>query len=57
MIKVLFIWEVKDVLKQYFLEKIDTKRVNLIFPETTEENYLIKEAIDSHVIVGWRPTR
>ena len=57
MIKVLFIWEVKDELKQYFLEKINTKRVNLIFPESTEENYLIKEAIDSHVIVGWRPTR
>jgi phosphoglycerate dehydrogenase-like enzyme len=56
MIKVLFIWEVQQELQAYWKERIDPSKVNLVFPELTDEKYLLSEAADTDAIVGWKPS-
>ncbi|MGY5877025.1 MAG: NAD(P)-dependent oxidoreductase [Candidatus Thorarchaeota archaeon] len=55
---VLFIWDVPERLKSYLKEGlIETKGLNLIFPEEATESEFLKHANDCDIIVGWRPTR
>jgi hypothetical protein len=53
--KVLFIWEVDPVLKNY-LKKVftDEKSISFIFPKNLSEKNLLKLGKDADIIIGWR---
>jgi phosphoglycerate dehydrogenase-like enzyme len=54
---VLFIWEVRDRLREYLTEGLKGfPEVKLIFPPDTEENTLLEHVPEANIIVGWRPT-
>ncbi len=55
--KVLFIWQVPQKLKEYLEENIDTN-IELIFPTDISESNLVSLASlhQVDVIVGWRPS-
>ncbi|MFW9795209.1 MAG: NAD(P)-dependent oxidoreductase [Candidatus Thorarchaeota archaeon] len=56
--KVLFIWDVRDELKDYLREGLShLDNVNLIFLENVSEDKLLKHAPDAQILVGWRPSR
>jgi len=56
--KVLFIWEVDEKLKEHFKKRIGNQfDIELIFPENKEEETLINHANEVEVLVGWRPTQ
>ena len=57
MINVLFIWKVRDELKEYITKGLKDIKVNLIFPEEAQEEIYLKYAPKSVIIVGWRPTK
>lgn len=58
MLKVLFIWQVNEKLKQYLQQGLSKySHIKLIFPtEFSNENYC-RLAQDVEIIVGWRPTK
>ncbi len=54
---VLFIFDVRDELKDYFLAGLkEIKNLHLIFPEDTSMETYLKYAPEADIIVGWRPT-
>jgi phosphoglycerate dehydrogenase-like enzyme len=55
--KVLFIWDVKKELREHFMEQLDTNHLNLVFPDKDDEEFYLKHAPDTDVIVGWRPSK
>ncbi len=57
MIKVLFIWQVRDELKDYLNKGLLSLDVQLIFPERVHEEFFLEQAPDADIIVGWRPTK
>jgi phosphoglycerate dehydrogenase-like enzyme len=68
MTNVLFIWNVREVLRSYLRKGLaDVEGINLIFPgkgngesedeEDIPEEELIEEARKADIIVGWRPTK
>ena len=57
-VNVLFIFEVRDELKEYLLTNLSqVKKLTLIFPEKAEEEEYLKHASIIDVIVGWRPAK
>lgn len=53
---VLFIWKPADRLKDYLIAGLtDLPNVNLVFPESLEQDKLIELALDADIIIGWRP--
>ncbi|TFF95506.1 hypothetical protein EU546_03160, partial [Candidatus Thorarchaeota archaeon] len=57
-INVLFIWKVREELREYLSEKLeDTEGVNLVFLEDASEEHLLENAPEADIVVGWRPTR
>lgn len=57
MTKVLFIWQVRDELKDYLNKGLSSLDVELIFPEDSNEEFYLRQAPDADIIVGWRPTK
>ncbi|NHJ85734.1 MAG: hypothetical protein FK734_09750 [Asgard group archaeon] len=56
-ISVLFIWEVREELKNYLQEGLAKySNVKLIFPENTDNATILKYAPEADIIIGWRPT-
>jgi len=54
---VLFIWDVRDELREYIVDGLaDMKGINLIFPGGSDEEDYIEYASDADIIVGWRPS-
>ncbi|MBS3795245.1 MAG: hypothetical protein KGY80_10125, partial [Candidatus Thorarchaeota archaeon] len=54
---VFFIWDVRDELREYIVDGLaDMKGVNLIFPQSSNEEEYIEYASDADIIVGWRPS-
>jgi phosphoglycerate dehydrogenase-like enzyme len=57
-VKVLFIWQPKNELKEYLLNGLsDTAGIELIFPDSTDEKTLKFLAVDVDIIIGWKPTK
>lgn len=57
-VNVLFIWEVKSLLKQYLKKGLANKpNINLIFPEDITDKELLKLGSKAQIIIGWRPTK
>ncbi len=55
---VLFIWDVREELKEYLRNGLShLENVNLIFLEDTSEENLLKHAPNAQILVGWRPSR
>ena len=55
---VLFIWDVREELKEYLRNGLSyLESVNLIFLEDTSEENLLKHAPNAQILVGWRPSR
>ncbi|MCK5037776.1 MAG: hypothetical protein KAS16_01640 [Thermoplasmata archaeon] len=57
MTNVLFMTETRDELKEYLLKNTNNGSIDLIFPEDTSEENILKLARDADIIVGWRPSR
>jgi phosphoglycerate dehydrogenase-like enzyme len=58
MIKVLFIWQPNDKLREYLNNGLcELRQVELIFPQDTKEKTFLNLAKDVDIIVGWRPTK
>jgi len=57
MIKVLFIWKVRDELKNYLSQGLSSMDIALIFPQDENEKFYLEHAQDADIIVGWRPTQ
>lgn len=58
MTEVLFLWNVENDLKRYFMNNLgDCPGITLIFPEKDTQSELIKFARTCDVMVGWRPSR
>jgi phosphoglycerate dehydrogenase-like enzyme len=56
-INVLFIWKPADRLKEYLRDGLkNLVEVNLIFPESLEQDKLNELAPKADIIIGWRPT-
>ncbi len=56
-VTVLFIWEVRDELREYLTNGLGNfQNVKLIFPENTDQKTYLKYAPEVDIIVGWRPT-
>lgn len=57
-VNVLFIWDVREDLKVYLNRGLsEFGNVNLIFPEDSSEENLLKLAPSADIVIGWRPTR
>ncbi|MHA1302636.1 MAG: NAD(P)-dependent oxidoreductase, partial [Candidatus Heimdallarchaeaceae archaeon] len=57
-VNVLCIWQPSDQLKKYLTERLShLPQVNLIFPEDTKEETLLRLAPEADIIMGWRPSR
>lgn len=57
-INVLFIWNVRKKLQFYLQRGLShASDVNLIFPQSTKKENLIKIASTADIMVGWRPTK
>ncbi|MFX0107459.1 MAG: NAD(P)-dependent oxidoreductase [Candidatus Hodarchaeota archaeon] len=57
-INVLFIWEVREELRNYLSEGLrNCSNVKLLFLKDQSEANLIKEAPRVDIIVGWRPSK
>jgi phosphoglycerate dehydrogenase-like enzyme len=55
---VLFIWKVREELKEYLLEGLrSVKNLELLFPKNPTEELLLRDAPKADIVVGWRPTR
>ncbi len=55
--RVLFIWKVRDELREYLAENLESlPAVDLIFPEQASEEEYLKYAPEADLIVGWRPS-
>jgi phosphoglycerate dehydrogenase-like enzyme len=54
---ILFLREVNDRLREYLISGLNDLPVNLIFPEDTSEEKLLKLAPEANIMVGWRPTK
>lgn len=59
MIKVLFIWQVREELRNYLLSNLSqySQEVNLIFLDDVSNDNLLKHATDVDILVGWRPNK
>ena len=56
--KVLFIWDVREELREYLESGLDgVSGVSLVFPDDTSKDRLLELAPDADVVVGWRPAR
>ncbi|MHA2312261.1 MAG: NAD(P)-dependent oxidoreductase [Candidatus Thorarchaeota archaeon] len=57
-IRVLFIWKVREELREYLREGLnDVRGVDLLFPENPTEEFLLETASNIDIVVGWRPIR
>ncbi|MDF1673820.1 MAG: NAD(P)-dependent oxidoreductase [Vicingaceae bacterium] len=56
MIKVLFIWDVNKKLQEHLKKNLNEYNLELVFPKEVNENFYLKEAPNTEVIVGWRPS-
>jgi phosphoglycerate dehydrogenase-like enzyme len=57
-IRVLFIWEVREELREYLQTPFNNHpNVMLIFPQDLSDENIHKLASDVDIIVGWRPTK
>ena len=57
-VNVLFIFQVREELKEYFLANLtEVTNLNLIFLEKAEEEEYLKYISNVEVIVGWRPSK
>jgi len=55
---VLFIWEVREELREYLQKGLaKVKRLNLLFLDDVSEETLLKHAPEADILVGWRPSR
>lgn len=57
-VKILFIWQVKDRLREFLEKNLNSvNNLDLIFLENANEEEYLKNASEVKVIVGWRPTK
>ena len=56
-VNVLFIWDVREELKEYLETGLaEVPNLNLIFPSLAEEEEYLKYIQTANIVVGWRPS-
>jgi len=56
-VTVLFLWEVRQELREYLREGLgEVKNLELLFPKKPSEEFFLTNAPKADIVVGWRPT-
>ncbi|UCE11217.1 MAG: hypothetical protein JSW61_04580 [Candidatus Thorarchaeota archaeon] len=57
-VRVLFIWDARAELRDFLQAGLaDLENVELVFPDETDDETLVKLAPDADIMIGWRPSR